>query len=185
MMLVLGMAPLLAICANPVAGGDEPLLMEGKRELYQRVLSVPGARMATKAGGEGHEVVTPFTAFYVYSRRMLGGTEWVEVGADRHGNRAGWLPLDSTLEWNHGLTATFRDPAGHDRVLLFKDQESVRQLASQSNSATYDRLYREAVQENLSADSPVIAIQPPGYLSLIHISEPTRRATISRMPSSA
>jgi len=166
MVLVLAMAPLLTICAKPADSGDKPLLMEGKRELYQRVLTVPGARMATEAGGEGHEAVTPFTAYYVYSRRMLGGTEWVQVGTDRHGTRAGWLPLDRTLEWNHGLTATFRDPAGHDRVLLFKDQDSVRRLASQRNSATYDRLYREAVQENLSADSPVIAIQPPGYIDI-------------------
>jgi hypothetical protein len=51
-------------------------------------------------------------------------------------------------------------------VLLFKDQESVRQLARQSNSATYDRLYREAVDENLPANSPVIAIQPPGYIDI-------------------
>ena len=50
-------------------------------------------------------------------------------------------------EWNHGLTVTFRDPAGHDRVLLFKDRESVRQLASQSDSASYKRIYQEAVQE--------------------------------------
>ncbi|MGD8934771.1 MAG: VWA domain-containing protein, partial [Gammaproteobacteria bacterium] len=140
MVFVLGMAPLLTFYAEPAAGGDEPLLMEGKRELYQRVLAVPGARMATEAGGKGYEDVIPFTAFYVYSRRLLGDTEWVEVGTDRHGTRAGWLPLGSTLEWNHGLTATFRDPAGHDRVLLFKDQESVRQLARQSNSTTYDRL---------------------------------------------
>ncbi|MGD2053184.1 MAG: vWA domain-containing protein [Gammaproteobacteria bacterium] len=166
MVLVLGMAPLLAICAKPAAGGNEPLLMEGKRELYQRVLAIPGARMASEAGAEGHAAVTPFTAFYVYSRRMRGGTEWVEVGTDRHGTRAGWLPIGSTLEWNNGLTAAFRDPAGHDRVLLFKDQESVRQLASQHNSATYDQLYQEAVQENLPADSPVIAIQPPGYIDI-------------------
>jgi hypothetical protein len=166
MVLVLAMAPLLAICAKPSAGGDEPLLMEGKRELYQRVLAVPGARMASEAGREGQEAVTPFTAFYVYSRRILGDKEWVEVGTDQHGTRSGWLPLDSTLEWNHGLTATFRDPAGHDRVLLFKDQESVRQLARQSDSATYDRLYDEAVQEKLSTDSPVIAIQPPGYIDI-------------------
>ena len=166
MLLVLGLAPLAVLCAKPAAGVDEPLLMEGKRELYQRVLAVPGARMAAEAGGEGREAVTPFTAFYVYARRKLGGTEWVEVGTDRHGSRAGWLPLNSTLEWNHGLTATFRDPAGHDRVLLFKDQESARQLARQPDSATYDRLYREAVQENLSADSPVIAIQPPGYIDI-------------------
>jgi hypothetical protein len=163
---VLGMAPLLVLFVKPAAGSDEPLLMEGKRELYQRVLAVPGARMATEAGGKDHEAVIPFTAFYVYSRRMLGDTEWVEVGTDRHGTRAGWLPLDSTLEWNHGLTATFRDPAGHNRVLLFKDQESVRQLARQPNSASYDRIYRQAVEETLPTDSPVIAIQPPGYIDI-------------------
>ena len=92
MVLVLAMAPLLAVCAKPAAGADEPLLIEGKRELYQRVLAVPGARMANEAGGEGHEAVTPFTAFYVYTRRTVDGTEWVELGTDRHGARAGWLP---------------------------------------------------------------------------------------------
>ena len=80
--------------------------------------------------------------------------------------RAGWLPLASTLEWNHGLTAAFRDPVGHDRVLLFKDKESVRELARQQDLAAYDRLYQEAEQGNSSADSPVIAIQPPGYIDI-------------------
>jgi len=166
MVLVLGLAPLMAICAEPPGGSAEPLLMKGKQQLYQRVLAVPGARIATKAGGQGREAVVPFTAYYVYARRMSGGTEWLEVGTDRHGGRAGWLPLASTLEWNHGLTAAFRDPAGHDRVILFKDQASLRQLAQQKDLAAYDRLYQEAVQETLSADSPVIAIQPPGYIDI-------------------
>ena len=166
MVLVLSVMPLLAISAEPAGGGDEPLLMKGKRELYQRVLAVPGAHLATEAGGQGREAVIPFTAFYVYARRTSGGTEWVEVGTDRHGARTGWLPLASTLEWNHGLTAAFRDPVGHDRVLLFKDQESVRQLASQSDLSAYDQLYQEAEQGKSSADSPVIAIQPPGYIDI-------------------
>ena len=110
--------------------------------------------------------MVPFTAFYVYARRTLGGTEWLEVGTDRHGTRAGWLPLVSTLEWNHGLTAAFRDPVGHDRVLLFRDQDSLRQLAGQRDLATYERLYREAIEEHLSPDSPVVAIQPPGYIDI-------------------
>jgi hypothetical protein len=166
MVLVLSMTPLLAICAQAAGGGDEPLLMEGKHTLYQRVLSVPNARMSTEAGGKGSDAVIPFTAFYVYARKTLGNSEWVEVGTDRHGTRTGWLPLASTLEWNSGLTAAFRDPVGHDRVLLFKDQASVRQLAGQRDLAAYDRLYKEAVQENLSADSPVIAIEPPGYIDI-------------------
>ncbi|MEA3276608.1 MAG: vWA domain-containing protein, partial [Pseudomonadota bacterium] len=166
MVLVLGVTPLLAICAEPAGGGGEPLLMEGKRELYQRVLAVPGARLSAEAGGKGREAVVPFTAFYVYARGTLGGTEWIEVGTDRHGARAGWLPLASTLEWNHGLTAAFRDPVGHDRVLLFRDQDSVRQLVRQRDLAAYDRLYQEAEHEHLSADSPVVAIQPPGYIDI-------------------
>ena len=166
MVLVLGMTPLLAICAEQPSGGKEPLLMKGKHELYQRVLAVPGVRIANEAGGRGLDPVVPFTAFYVYTRRTLGDTEWLEVGTDRHGTRAGWLPLASTLEWNHGLTVAFRDPAGHDRALLFKDQESVRQLASEHDLVAYDRLYQDAVQETLSADSPVIAIQPPGYIDI-------------------
>jgi serine/threonine-protein kinase PpkA len=166
MVLMLGMMPLMAISAEPADGGKKPLLMKGKHELYQRVLSVPGARMATKAVGQGREAVVPFTAFYVYARRTVAGTQWLELGTDRHGARAGWLPLASTLEWNHGLTAAFRDPVGHDRVLLFKDSESVRQLARQKDQAAYDRLYQEAVQDKLSSDSPVIAIQPPGYIDI-------------------
>ena len=164
--LLLGMTPLLAICAEQPGGGTKPLLMKGKHELYQRVLAVPGASIAKEAGGQRRDSVAPFTAFYVYARSTLGGTEWLEVGTDQHGTRVGWLPLASTLEWNHGLTAAFRDPAGHNRVLLFKDQESVRELASKNDLAAYDRLYQDALQENLSADSPVIAIQPPGYIDI-------------------
>lgn len=166
MVLMLGMMPLMAICAEAVAAGKEPLLMKGKHELYQRILSVPGARMSTEAGGQSREVVVPFTAYYVYARRTIAGVEWLELGTDRHGSRAGWLPLASTLEWNHGLTAAFHDPVGHDRVLLFKDKESVRQLARQQDPAAYDRLYQEAVQDKLPTDSPVIAIQPPGYIDI-------------------
>jgi hypothetical protein len=166
MVLMLGMMPLMAVCAEPAAGGKQPLLMKGKQELYQRVLSVPGARMSSEAGGQSLEAVVPFTAYYVYARRTIAGTEWLQVGTDRHGSRAGWLPIASTLEWNHGLTAAFHDPVGHDRVLLFKDKESVRQLARQQDQAAYDRLYQEAVQEKLSTDSPVIGIQPPGYIDI-------------------
>ncbi|MDT8283508.1 MAG: VWA domain-containing protein, partial [Gammaproteobacteria bacterium] len=166
MLLMLGMMPVMAICAAAASNGKQPLLMQGKHELYQRVLSVPGARMATEAGGQGGETVLPFTAFYVYARRTVVGTEWLQLGTNRHGNRAGWLPLASTLEWNHGLTAAFRDPAGNHRVLLFEDSESVRQLTRQQDPAAYDRLYQAAVQDKLPADSPVIAIQPPGYIDI-------------------
>ena len=108
----------------------------------------------------------PFTALYVYTRREHDGSEWLEVGTDRHGSRAGWLRGTDSIAWNHGLTAAFRDPAGHDRVLLFRDSDSLRQLAKQGGGREYRRLYAEAVKGQLSGDSPVVAIQPPGHIDI-------------------
>jgi serine/threonine-protein kinase PpkA len=158
--------PLLAAAAESVDGGDKPLLIEGKHSLYQRVLSTPDARLAAEPGGQGSTAVVPFTSFYVYARREHGGTQWVQVGTDRHGTRTGWLPAASTLEWNHGLTAAFRNPAGHDRVLLFKDSASLRRLVQEHDLTAYQRLYDQAQQDVLPPDSPVVAIQPPGFIDI-------------------
>lgn len=163
---VIAMLPLPGLAAAPVAGSERPLLMEGKHSLYQRILTVPGARIASQPGGQASVSITPFTAFYVYARREHDGNEWVEVGTDRFGGRSGWLPGADCIEWNHGLTAAFRDPAGHDRVLLFKDSTSLRALAGQPDLNAYQMIYSEAVQGQLSADSPVVAIQPSGHIDI-------------------
>jgi len=164
--LVIAMTPLPGMAVEPADNSDRPLLMAGKKTLYQRVLSVPGARIAARPGGQAGATVIPFTAFYVYARKQLDGREWIEVGTDRFGTRAGWLPAGDSIAWNSGLTVAFRNPAGHDRVLLFKDSDAVRQLARQSDTKAYKRLYAEALQAQLSADSPVVAIQPPGYIDI-------------------
>jgi serine/threonine-protein kinase PpkA len=164
--LVVAMMPLTAMAAGTGGGADKPLLIAGKHSLYQRVLAVPGARLSTEPGATASEPVTPFTAFYVYARRTQGGSAWLEVGTDVHGNRAGWLPAASAIEWNSGLTAVFRDPADHDRVLLFKDSDSLRKLIQQHDLKAYDTLYQEAAQGQLPAGSPVVAIQPPGYIDI-------------------
>ena len=164
--LVITLLPLQAMAASEQGGGNKPLLMAGKQSLYQRVLSVPGARIAEKPGGKADREIVPFTAFYVYARQQQGAQQWIEIGTDRHGTRAGWLPVSDTIEWNHGLTAAFRDPSGHDRVLLFRDSDSLRELTGQGSLKTYKRLYNEALRGKLSADSPVVAIQPAGYIDI-------------------
>jgi serine/threonine-protein kinase PpkA len=164
--LLVAVMPLMTMAAEPGEGIDKPLLITGKHSLFQRVLAVPGARLSTRPGAKGTDPVTPFTAFYVYARRSQGDTTWLQVGTDVHGNRAGWLPAAGTIEWNSGLTAVFRDPANHDRVLLFKDSDSLRKLVEQRDLNTYNTLYREATQGELPDGSPVVAIQPPGYIDI-------------------
>ena len=87
MVLVLGMTPLLAICAEPAGGGDKPLLMEGKHELYQRVLAVPGARLAKEAGGQGPR---GGSTFYRVLCLCTSHTRRHGVARGRHGSA--WQP---------------------------------------------------------------------------------------------
>ena len=164
--LVIFLTSLSVMAVGPEGGADRPLLIPGKHSLYQRVLSIPGARISHEPGGQAHAELVPFTALYVYARQEQGGKEWVEVGMDRFGSRSGWLPGTDCIEWNNGLTAAFRDPEGHDRVLLFKDSTALRQVAEQRDLQAYQRVYNEALQGKLPADSPVIAIQPPGFIDI-------------------
>ncbi len=152
--------------APALSAPDRPLLLPGKRTLYQRVVAAPGARLhEAPAEGEGR-AVTPFRVFYVYDRRRVGGERWLQVGSDRHGALDGWLPARDAIEWNQGLTLVFRDPAGHDRVLLFRDRQALAGLLREGDRAAWRQLYRQAVAGELPPDSPVVAIQPEGYVDI-------------------
>ncbi|VFM96723.1 MAG: hypothetical protein BECKG1743D_GA0114223_105971 [Candidatus Kentron sp. G] len=162
--------PILAFAAQGDA--HRPLLMEGKQSLYQRVLAKPGASIRSKPGISGEAApVKPFTVYYVYSRRIANGMQWIEVGNNAHGNVRGWIPERELVEWKQALTVAFRDPVGHDRVLLFRDKESLKKLVESRNTTSYEEtnyeeLYRKAERGQLSDSEPVIAIQPEGHLDL-------------------
>ncbi len=136
--------------------------MPGKRALYQRVVVAPGARLHAEPGADEGRSVTPFRAFYVYARR----DGWLLVGGDRHGGVEGWLPARDAIDWNQGLTLVFRDPAGRNRVLLFDRREALQSLLEQADAAAWRELYARAEAGALEPGSPVIAMQPEGYVDI-------------------
>jgi len=155
---------LQALFTHP-AFAAQPLLMEGKQALFQRVLAIPGGSLHPTPESDG-KPVTPFTAFYVYARKTTGGNEWLQVGTGRHGDIEGWLPKSDTIEWTQGLTVAFREPKQHDRALLFRDAKSLQAVASEDGLNKYAELYNAASSGVISDDSPVVAIQPPGKLDI-------------------
>ena len=106
------------------AADRTPLLMEGKKTLYQRVITHPGASLYA-GQGEGSTViqkaVRPFSVFYVYTR----DGNWLEVGASTT-KPDGWIKATDTTAWNQALTLLFTDRSQRQPVLFFKDHKAIR-----------------------------------------------------------
>lgn len=162
----LALCLLLLISTIVLATPETPLLIPGKTSLYQRVLTIPGAKLVAGKGAEEGPDITPFTSFYVYQRDSHSEGDWLLVGTDRHGTTSGWIDAESTLQWNQGLTVVFRDPAGHDRTLLFKNKAALEQFTNNPDPGSYEELYNQAVANDLPEDSPVLAIQPAGHIDV-------------------
>ncbi len=160
--LVCGGLPVLAPAAE-----QSPLLMPGKKTLYQRVLSKPEAMLYAAPGQSQGRPITPFTAYYVYARQTKGDQVWVQVGTDSHGQLAGWIVEAASIPWNQSLTVSFRDPRGHDRVLLFKDKASLKQMIEATDQAAYKQLYAAALAGQVGDHSPVVAMQPDTYIDIL------------------
>jgi hypothetical protein len=156
------MACLLLLAGNLAAAG-KPLLMEGKRTLYQRVLSVPAARLyETPADSSRSSGIVPFSVLYVYAKE----DDWVEVGYDSFGKTAGWVKGDKAITWNQALTVSFKDPQDTQRVMMFSDKDELQRLVDEYDMEGYLALYKAVTSGADLKDSPVIAIQPEAHIDI-------------------
>lgn len=142
-----------------------PLLLAGKQSLYERVLSRPDAQLHA-APGEAGVTTDAFSVFYVYGRKNLDDQTWLEVGSNSHGGVRGWIPESQVLAWNQALTVAFREPVGHDRVLLFRDQATLKSLVDIYDIGSYRKMYKAAEEGDVSANSEVVAIQPKAHVDI-------------------
>ena len=162
------MTSLLLIClllplTHNLQAADKPLLMEGKKTLYQRVLSTPEARLyEIPVSSEAFSEIVPFSVLYVYEK----GDDWLKVGYDSFGDTAGWVPRDKAIVWNQALTVSFKDPQDIQRVLMFSDKDKLQTLVDDYDKEGYQSLYDAIVNNEIPADSPVIAIQPEAHLDI-------------------
>jgi len=153
----------LVVQAGTLFADGKPLLMEGKNTLYQRVLTIPDARLYEIPVGSGtSSEIIPFSVLYVYER----SSEWLKVGYDSFGNIAGWVKGDKAITWNQALTVSFKDPQDSQRVMLFNNKDDLQKLVEDYDKQAYQALYDTVVNDKIPADSPVIAIQPEAHLDI-------------------
>ncbi len=165
------MAYLLAVVwVNTAASQNcKPLLLPGKKTLYQRVITNPGANVYVSTGKKAaivHASVKPFTIYYVYERRQVDGAEWVKVGPSASCEISGWVEGSLVSEWRQSLSLVFTERVGRKPVLFFKDLDALEKVAGSPSPA--DEAAKLATQfTNITAgktaapeDFPIIAMEP-------------------------
>lgn len=145
-----------------------PVLIDGKKTLYQRVLTRPGAALAAKPGEAGGKAVEPFTVYFVYERVETGGKAWLLVGASSDGKTQGYLAEPDTAPWRHMLTLAFASPTTRERVLFFREKAGVSEFINGSDpAAESSKVLKEiAAKGALPPTHPVIAAEPEKYVDL-------------------
>ncbi len=155
----------MAVSAGAVEAGRQPLLIAGKKTLFQRVLTRPGAMLAPEPGEPGGSPVSPLSVFYVYDRvQGADGQEYLEVGSNTAGQIRGWVSAAATIEWRQALALTFANPAGRQPVLFFRDEASMLDLVeAEELPQRLADIRAEIARSGLSAHPDVTAREPDTY----------------------
>lgn len=120
---------LLCALSSAATFAATPLLMEGKKTLYQRALSHPSADLRAAPNGQSLGKNLPaFSVLYVYERQGEGEQAWVRVGTASSGEPDGWLPTAQMSDWKQTLVLKFAERSGRSPVLFFKKQAALTKV---------------------------------------------------------
>jgi serine/threonine-protein kinase PpkA len=163
---LLSSAALLALCISPLSQADDkPLIQAGKKTLFQRVLTTPGCKISSTAGGAADEEQPVFSRFYVYERAQAANAEWLKVGPDSYGKTIGWLPASCTTDWKMQLTLAFTNPANRDRLLFFKERATVEGILNAPDPVSKVAPLRATLKKGKQAPG-VLAEEPEYFVDL-------------------
>ncbi|WP_327439122.1 serine/threonine-protein kinase [Pseudomonas donghuensis] len=145
---------------TPVAAsndGDRPLLMAGKKTLFQRVLSKPGAQVVSQPGATPSDTLPAFTVLYVYQRQDVNGSLWLQVGTASDGRRDGWLPASQVSDWKQSLVLKFTERSGRAPVMFLRQADELERLLGDTSAARSELL---KAQNNPDEVPQVMALEP-------------------------
>lgn len=161
----LSLAALLGLGCSQAMAAQSPLLQEGKKTLYQRVLTTPGCKLSASAGGTGGTDQPAFSRFYVYERSQSNGVEWLHVGPDSYGTLSGWLPASCTVDWKMQLTLAFTNPANRDRLLFFSQRNQLEGILDAPDPVSHVAPIRAQLEQGQRARG-VLAQEPEYFIDM-------------------
>ncbi len=157
----LPLAACLCLSSGWALAADKPLLQEGKKTLFQRILTTPGCHLSNAAGAPAGTEQPPFSRFYVYEHAKAGNAEWIKVGPDSFGKTTGWLPAACTVDWKMQLTLAFTNPANRDRLMFFKERSTLESVLDAPDPVSLVAPLRAKLKQSKLA--PGVLAQEPEY----------------------
>ncbi len=150
---------LLLLAAQALSAA--PLAQEGKKTVYQRLVTHPGAKLYDGPGADAaivRDPVTTFTVMYIYDRK--DGRVQVGAGSDKPD---GWIDSAMATEWPQAITMVFTDRTGRDPVLFFRDHKALENVCRLDQIGPAIRNFQKEISASgasLPADYPVVAAEP-------------------------
>ncbi len=168
-----GIAVLLALgvaAMAPPAGAapQRPLVAEGRKTVYQRVLTRPGAMLrpapADEAGAGKARQYPAFQPLYVYAVRP----GWYQVGPSVSAGPEGWVAAGDVVPWKHNIVAAFTNAAGRKRQILFESEAALRRLMeSETLVADQERMLAAIEAGRPDPADGIVAAEPEEFVNIV------------------
>ncbi len=142
-----------------------PLLQEGKKTLYQRIITHPHAQILQNPDPKSAVIqndVKPFSVFYVFAKQKdnTGQDAWLQVGAVG-GPALGWVEAKKTTAWNQSLTLLLTPRSGRDPLLFFRTEQDLNTLCTASDmEAQLVNIHKNIAENKDSGNTQIIATEP-------------------------
>ncbi|MDE5831435.1 MAG: VWA domain-containing protein, partial [Desulfovibrio sp.] len=155
--LKIGVALAALLCAVG-AWAEQPLVQDGKKSVFQRLVTHPGAALYSgpEAGAAKVKDLPTFSMMYIYGDegdRFRVGSSTVKSD--------GWIDKKLATEWPQAITMVFTDRTGRDPVLFFRDHKALEDTCLLDDvSGAVAKYQKQLATNEVPAKFPVIASEP-------------------------
>nr|VFJ43287.1 MAG: serine/threonine-protein kinase PpkA [Candidatus Kentron sp. DK] len=142
---------------------ESPLSVEDDAGFFQRILSLPGAKLLDNPDGETIQgPIEVFTVYYVFERQTRGIEDWLRVG-QRPDRSEGWINASYAEDWKNMLVLQFAPSGQRDRALFFQKTRELKRLLKESGEKRADLLreYYDLIEDERAPRGVFAAIEPP------------------------
>ncbi len=139
-----------------------PLLQAGKTQLLERVLTRPGASLATAPGQAGKRAVPAFSVLFVYGRSPDGKA--LQVGARSDCKPEGWIATETAVTWKHSIVAAFAPRTSRERALFFSEEQALRQIVAAKDAGEQASTLRGSA--GAAGSGPLAAVEPENAVDM-------------------